>query len=367
MNVVTKSSICSKAVRKHLNCADKDMPSNTTNDELYESLRQLAAQDPRAARAKFVQLLDSGDVRLQAIFEHASAPGEGRIRQMIANVVRERVEKNAMVPQLALWLERETDEFARRAIEYALEGVDFSSHRMDRQHEVGLADPSLVRTYRYLASRMRHRLNNSLLGAHGRLVRLRQELRRFEGNGQSSKSLQLLIVQLEESFQKVARHVEFDGDDDFFRIRPIRLLDWLDQNEPALLVDMGPVRIEVRSIGQAADAVIKGSDYFLLQTIFWNLIANARQAVDGEDCLVTVEASIRGEHVEFIILDNGPGFPASASTVAFQEQHSTKNPNRGRGLLEVQDAVERLGGSAQLFEFRPGDLRILLRFPASSS
>ena len=82
---------------------------------------------------------------------------------------------------------------------------------------------------------------------------------------------------------------------------------------------------------------------------------------------MTVVASIGERYLELVVLDNGPGFSPTASAAAFREQHSTKAPHRGRGLLEVQDAVERLGGSVWLFEYRCSELRIQLRLPLVES
>jgi sensor histidine kinase regulating citrate/malate metabolism len=49
--------------------------------------------------------------------------------------------------------------------------------------------------------------------------------------------------------------------------------------------------------------------------------------------------------------------------VVFQQVYSTKSGSRGRGLLEIQDAVEQLGGHIELYEARPSENRILIRLP----
>ena len=50
--------------------------------------------------------------------------------------------------------------------------------------------------------------------------------------------------------------------------------------------------------------------------------------------------------------------------VAFQERFSTRNaPGRGRGLLEIQEAVERLGRrNIRLYEGQPSEYRLRIAF-----
>ena len=42
---------------------------------------------------------------------------------------------------------------------------------------------------------------------------------------------------------------------------------------------------------------------------------------------------------------------------------TTRTPGRGRGLLEIQDAVERLGGQIRLYEEKPSEYRLQIRLP----
>src|SRR5689334_13466253 len=95
----------------------------------FADLRQLAAANPREARARFAELIDRGAPLLEAVLHLAAAPGEGRLRQMIANLARQRGDKGPLLQHLARWLETETDEFAAVAINSALAGVDASTFR----------------------------------------------------------------------------------------------------------------------------------------------------------------------------------------------------------------------------------------------
>jgi sigma-B regulation protein RsbU (phosphoserine phosphatase) len=93
-------------------------------EDLYEKLRHLAVQDPREARRAFLELLDSGGPALDNFLRRIAAPGNGRLRQLAANALRGDRDKERLAPHLIVWQEIETDEFARRAIAGALDGLD---------------------------------------------------------------------------------------------------------------------------------------------------------------------------------------------------------------------------------------------------
>ena len=90
---------------------------------LHERLRHLAVEDPREARKEFLRLFDSGGSALEWFLGHITAPADGRLRHLVASSLRTSMDKERMAPYLIVWHEIETDEFARRAIAAALDGV----------------------------------------------------------------------------------------------------------------------------------------------------------------------------------------------------------------------------------------------------
>ncbi len=94
---------------------------------LYENLRHLAVEDPREARRVFLQLLDSGGPALDDFLGRIAAPVNGRLRQLVANAVRSQRDRGRLASHLIVWQEIETDEFTRRAISGALDGLDTKS------------------------------------------------------------------------------------------------------------------------------------------------------------------------------------------------------------------------------------------------
>src|SRR5215475_5123264 len=94
---------------------------------LHDRLRRLAVEDPREARKAFLQLFDSGGSVLEQFLGKISSPADGRLRHMVASALRNDRDKERLAPYLIVWHEIETDEFARRAITAALDGVKTES------------------------------------------------------------------------------------------------------------------------------------------------------------------------------------------------------------------------------------------------
>jgi phosphoserine phosphatase RsbU/P len=94
---------------------------------LHDRLRRLAVEDPREARMAFLLLFDSGGSVLEQFLSQVSSPGDGRLRHLVASSLRNNRDKERLAPYLIAWHEIETDEFAKRAIEAALDGVKTAS------------------------------------------------------------------------------------------------------------------------------------------------------------------------------------------------------------------------------------------------
>lgn len=93
----------------------------------YERLRRLAVEDPREARKVFLRILDSGGSALEQFLGQISSPADGRLRHVVASALRSNRDKERLTPYLIAWHEIETDEFAKRAIAAALDGVKTQS------------------------------------------------------------------------------------------------------------------------------------------------------------------------------------------------------------------------------------------------
>jgi len=154
---------------------------------------------------------------------------------------------------------------------------------------------------------------------------------------------------------------EVEPNDAYFRLRPVALHEWLTHMNAEYATRYTRIDLQIRAQEDVKARRILGSDY-LLRLVFWNLWVNAHQAV-GNPCSIVLHCEMQGDVFSVIVSDSGRGFPADMVGVAFECQYSRHGgPNRGRGLLEVQDAIQKLGGDSQLVEVTSGEYRVQLTF-----
>jgi signal transduction histidine kinase len=323
---------------------------------LYERLRKLAVEDPREAKKLFLATFEANSQELTEFLVRLRKPNEGRLRQVVANSVRAHPEKVRIIPELIRWREVESDEFTRRAIEGALVGVDSTSTGTGTLKEQTTTRSDLADTYRYVSDRLRHRLRNTMLSAQAQANRLKKLMTADLGS-----EVQVIVAKLNDAMVALGRELEAtDVDPEYFWQRSIALADWLQQLNLRYATQYTPINLRLVN-AESPPVRIFANDY-LLETIFWNVWLNAHQAT-GVNCEITVAFRVTGRELNLLISDNGEGFPGELKDVVFQQIYSTKNLGRGRGLLEIQDAVERLGGRVELYEAKPGEYRIRIRLP----
>src|SRR6266404_7960280 len=313
-------------------------------EALYERLRMLAVKEPEEARSLFLAAFESNSRELHEFFAMLARPNEGRLRQLVANALKNHPEKRRVVGDLFRWRGAETDEFARRAIEGALADVDPRSGREGRTQQ-NVAGPSEVGdVYRYVASRLRHRLRNMMLPAQAQASQLRKLISNDLG-----MDIQTVIAKLNDAMISMGRELEAtDVDPEFFRQRSIALADWLRQMNVRYTAQYTAINFK---LNVDAESVRVFANDYLLETVFWNIWLNAQQAT-GPQCDLIIDFKIQDKHVELRVSDNGGGFTSDLKDVVFQQVYSTRSSSRGRGLLEIQDAVEQLGGHIELYEAR---------------
>jgi hypothetical protein len=119
-SAANRSSTCSKAEERRSSC---DRGVMEPVELLHERLRCLAVEDPREARKVFLVLFDSGGSALEQFLGQISSPADGRLRHLVASALRNNRDKERLAPYLIAWHEIEADEFAKRAVSAALDGV----------------------------------------------------------------------------------------------------------------------------------------------------------------------------------------------------------------------------------------------------
>src|ERR1700704_1769356 len=154
MNAANRSSTCSKVEERRSNCARSAMQPA---ELVHERLLRLAVEDPREARKAFQRIFDSDGSALEQFLGQISSPADGRLRHLVASALRNQRDKERLAPYLIAWHEIETDEFSKRAIAAALDGVKTSSAQTALAQEVARLTTAIGREMA-----QRERLNREL-------------------------------------------------------------------------------------------------------------------------------------------------------------------------------------------------------------
>lgn len=326
--------------------------------EIQDRLRRLAASEPKQARAEFRALFARGGDAVESVLNAASRPGEGRLRQMIATVYRMDPKADSLEPWLREWLAVESDEFTRSALENALATRNLTpARRPARNSEI-----QSLEAYQFVSGRLCHSVRNAMPLPNAQISKLQRIITNLTDEPLKAE-LTAVLGGLKTGFARISRAVEFDIGDDYLVWQSIPLIGWLQSIEGDLVAKYGPARMVVVCEPSARRSTVRATR-FLLETIFGNLWSNAVQVMDGPGPF-TVEAAIDSGRRAFdlMILDAGPGFPEKDIESAFQQGYSTKSQTRGRGLLEIADAVKRLQGNIELCERGTGDYRVRIILP----
>jgi two-component system sensor histidine kinase FlrB len=121
-----------------------------------------------------------------------------------------------------------------------------------------------------------------------------------------------------------------------------------------------------------AHLVIHGSDVLVeldgnrtaLAAALTNLVNNAFEA--APDVVVTLQAKLRGDRVEFTVRDNGPGIAPSLHSKVFEPFFSTRPAGTGLGLAVVKTVAEAHGGNLALHSELEHGTRIDLDLPRAA-
>lgn len=324
-----------------------------------DDLRLLAASDPKQARIAFLAVLNGNCPELSSVLESISGPSDGRLRQMVATVYRTNNDATVLKEWLQKWQTLESDEFTQNAISTAL---------ATREPEDATALPttsqpaSMVASYRYVADRLCHRVRNTMARPSSQLMRLERIVKRIEDPAIKDELAQVLAT-LEQGFSRIARNVEFDTDDGYLAWDSYNIIEWLEKSASRFEAQFGKGSLRVACAPEVRRTTVRATP-FLLDTVFGNLWSNAIQAVDA-DCVINFHCASDAEsaRLEIMSIDNGEGFDDRHIDAVFQQAFSTKSPRRGRGLLEIADAINRLQGDVHLSPDADGKSRIKICLP----
>ena len=328
--------------------------------DLLSRLRWLVASDPKQSRSMFISILYGHADTLTDVLKSASKPGDGRLRQMIATVFRTDPKATILEPWLRQWLDVEADEFTKGAIKSALSSRVTENTQLPAPRNQTLQS---VEAYRYVADRLCHRIRNALALPNAQIKRLEHLIVEVTDPALKHELTEILAA-CRAGFLRVSRNVEFDTGDDYLAWQSIALIPWLEATANEFARRFGHANVTVACDPSVRLSKVRATR-FLLETAFGNLWANAIQAVEAP-CNIEFQCALDAKRkvVELLVVDNGPGFSETQLETAFQQIFSTKSESRGRGLLEVGDAVYRLQGAVELTRCTAGDYRIRIRLPA---
>lgn len=106
-----------------------------------------------------------------------------------------------------------------------------------------------------------------------------------------------------------------------------------------------------------------------LAQVILNLLVNASDALEAhrsQESEVRVRAHVKGEAVQLLIEDNGPGFPEEVLPRLFEPFFTTKGPEKGTGLglMLSREYVEEFGGTLTATNREEGGARLCIQLPA---
>ncbi|MDB5801359.1 MAG: Sensory transduction histidine kinase [Rhodocyclales bacterium] len=116
----------------------------------------------------------------------------------------------------------------------------------------------------------------------------------------------------------------------------------------------------------APDLPAVQADSSQLRQVIHNLLQNAQQAVAEQDNgRVVLSTRHDGRRIEFILRDNGPGFPPATLPRAFEPYVTTKARGTGLGLAIVKKIIDEHRGEITLANLPEGGAEVRIRLPVA--
>ena len=220
---------------------------------LYAKLRKTVATDVKSARRDFCAIMAEPEEVSAALLELASQPGEGRVRQMIATAARLERLVERLEPWIRRWLAVEADEFARSAIHSALQVATAEATVEElKAEEMPVA---FVETYRFVADRLCHRVQQTLPISSAMLVRLDRLAQRATDDAIRAE-LTDVAGKLRSALHRLSHTLEFDVGDGYLDWKLVPLGTWLDAAKSGFASRFGQANLTVIGSAQSKAATI---------------------------------------------------------------------------------------------------------------
>ena len=343
------------------------MASIDKNTETLRGLRELALTDFRGAVALAVLIFSDSKVDASGLLEEMDGLDFGRARQaVVMAALQSELVLRRVQGALERWAEDEKDEFARRALNRMLQQRPDRSTSKETARGGDQARQQLL-VYRYIAERLAHRVGNAFMSVDGRVESLRLLIPQIE-DAAIRRELDSFLSDLNIRVKALGHAVGYPVHDQHFEVQVFDWPEYLQQASARYSNQFPGARIKVTH-DPSLIAKVKASDFYLY-TICWNIWINSQQATTDEPmCEIEVTLTSRSPtDVTAVFSDNGAGFPLgfmSDSRVFLWPSSTTPERRRGRGLIEVAEAVDRLGGSICVETTSDGTRRLVVTLPVA--
>jgi signal transduction histidine kinase len=169
-----------------------------------------------------------------------------------------------------------------------------------------------------------------------------------------------MLDELLSTLRRVEALADFEEHACHFDPMGVRLRAWLNDHQVRFSKEFGPVELRT-DFSSCGDDVIIYATTFWLDLVFTNLMKNSLEAT-GFPCRILVRAIADPKRVRLVIIDNGLGLASEDQNRAFTVQYSSKGTDRGRGHMEIGDAMRRMGGGARVDMVPDHGYRVHLTF-----
>jgi signal transduction histidine kinase len=239
-------------------------------------------------------------------------------------------------------------------------GVQILRRAIEDSREFAVREGQL-RSASRLSAEFAHQIKNPLAIINNAVFSLQRAVK--EGRADVSKQLEIIKEEVERSDKIITQIMGYaqlsDG-----HVEKLDLVNEVDsaieQTFPAA-VESG-VHVERRYAPHLPPLLMQRQH--LLQ-ILVNILQNAREALGGKG-RITVTVISRGDAIEIIIADTGPGIPPDRVEKVFEQYYSTKEKGTGLGLAIVKHNVELYAGKVRAESELGKGARFILTFPAKT-
>lgn len=217
-----------------------------------------------------------------------------------------------------------------------------------------------------MAAGLAHEINNPLAIIGNRLELMRKELEHGGELDNLSEDLRVLESHTTRLASVTHDLLRFARDYDEEEV-PVDLEETVRRVADMLDRSMASRGITVEISGSSDVPSVMASEPGI-ETVFMNLLLNARDAMEGGGTIrVAVGTSRAGASASVSVADEGPGIPPEIRERIFEPFFTTKGQGLGLGLALCRSIVERQHGRIQAEYPDGGGCRFVVSFPGTDS